>query len=67
MSDEKALTRIHPEGEGEGVADEAREEPLAAATSLDTFGGKIQVKWAPEAAVSAFGQMAFFIPVTCLY
>ena len=29
--------------------------------SLDTFGGKIQVKWVPEAAVSAFGQMAFFI------
>src|ERR1022692_5327690 len=57
MSDEKALTQIHPEGEREWVDDEAR----GAATSLDTFGGKIQVKWAPEAAVSAFGQMAFFI------
>ena len=43
------------------VADEAREEPLAATTSVDTFGGKIQVKWMPEAAVSACGQMAFFI------
>ena len=61
MSDKTALTRIHPEGERERLADEGREEPLAAPTSLDTFGGKIQVKWAPEAAVSAFGQMAFFI------
>src|SRR5271154_5144897 len=61
MSDEKALTQIHPEGEREWVGDEARGEPLAAATSLDTFGGKIQVKWVPEAAVSAYGQMAFFI------
>jgi hypothetical protein len=61
MSDETALTGIHPEGEREWLTDEAGKEPLAASTSLDTFGGKIQVKWVPEAAVSAFGQMAFFI------
>ena len=61
ISDGKALTKIHPEGEREWVGVERREEPLATATSLDTFGGKIQVKWVPEAAVSAFGQMAFFI------
>jgi hypothetical protein len=28
---------------------------------VDTFGGKIQVKWVPGAAVSGLGQMAFFI------
>ena len=28
---------------------------------MDTFGGKIQVKWAPEAAVSSLGLMPFFI------
>jgi hypothetical protein len=28
---------------------------------VDTYGGKIEVKWAPEAAVSALGQMPFFI------
>jgi hypothetical protein len=61
MSEEKALTRTHPEGERELMGDEAGEEPLAAATSVDTFAGKIHVKWVPEAAVSAFGQMAFFI------
>src|SRR5665213_3308432 len=61
MSDKNVLTKIHPEGERESVVDEVRGEPLAAPISLDTFGGKIQVKWMPEAAVSAFGQMAFFI------
>jgi hypothetical protein len=57
MSDEKELTEVHPMGEREPVGDEAPETTL----SLDTFGGKIQVKWVPESAVSALGQMAFFI------
>ncbi len=29
--------------------------------SLDTFAGKIQFRWAPDAEVSSLGQMAFFI------
>src|ERR1035438_3998172 len=57
MSDEKELTEVHPMGEREPVGDEAPETTL----SLDTFGGKIQVKWVPGSAVSALGQMAFFI------
>ena len=28
---------------------------------MDTFGGTIQLRWAPEAGVSMLGQMAFFI------
>jgi len=61
MNDEKSVTKIHPEGEQELVGNDALEDPLAGTISLDTFGGKIQVKWMPESAVSAFGQMAFFI------
>jgi hypothetical protein len=61
MSEEKALTKIHPEGERELVCDEAPAGPSGGTISVDTFGGKIQVKWVPDAAVSAFGQMAFFI------
>lgn len=61
MSDEKALTKIHPEGEREFVGVEPGEGHLSTTISVDTFGGKIQVKWVPDAAVSAFGQMAFFI------
>jgi hypothetical protein len=28
---------------------------------LDTFAGKIQFRWAPDAEVSSLGQMVFFI------
>ena len=44
MNDEKGVARIHPEGEQqtEGM------QPEATATSVDTFAGKVQIKWAPE-------------------
>jgi hypothetical protein len=57
MSDEQALVAIHPEGEGPT----AEMQPLETVTNVDTFDGKIQVKWAPEAAVSSLGLMPFFI------
>jgi hypothetical protein len=57
MSDEKALIKIHPEGEAAAV----KVPPLETPVDVDTFAGKIQVKWVPEAAVSSLGQMAFFI------
>jgi hypothetical protein len=57
MSDEKALISIHPEGEHPTAENQVPET----AASLDTFAGKIQVKWVPEAAVSTLGLMPFFI------
>ena len=57
MSDEKALVEIHPEGEAVAV----QIPPSEMSTNVDTFAGKIQVKWVPEAAVSSLGLMAFFI------
>jgi hypothetical protein len=57
MSNEKGLAEIHPRGEHPA----AEIEPCEWATSVDTFAGKIQVKWAPEAAVSSLGLMPFFI------
>ena len=57
MSDERALVAIHPEGE----RPTAENRPPETVTSVDTFAGKIQVKWAPEAAVSSLGLMPFFI------
>jgi len=36
------------------------------ALSLDTFAGKIQLRWAPNAEVSSLGQMAFFILKTAV-
>jgi hypothetical protein len=57
MSDEKALIKVHPKGEPETGEMQAPETVL----SLDTFAGKVQFRWAPDAAVSSLGQMVFFI------
>ena len=65
MSDEKCLIKIHPEGEPQTAGVEGEE----AVTSLDTFAGKIQIKWTPDAEVSSLGLMPYFIeflkPVGC--
>jgi Transposase DDE domain group 1 len=34
---------------------------IKAALSVDTFGGRVQVRWEPGAAATPFGQLAFFI------
>ena len=57
MSKEEEVVQAHPEGE----VQIARNQPAETATSLDTFAGKVHVKWAPEAAVSSLGLMPFFI------
>jgi hypothetical protein len=57
MTDEKALLKVHPEGERQTEGMQGAEPSL----SLDTFAGKIQFRWAPEADVSSLGQMPFFI------
>jgi len=57
MSPENKMLPVHPEGEAENAANRLIETGI----SLDTFGGKIQVKWVPGAAVSGLGLMAFFI------
>jgi len=57
MSKEEEVVQAHPEGE----VQIAGNQPAETVTSLDTFAGKIHVKWAPEAAVSSLGLMPFFI------
>jgi hypothetical protein len=57
MSEGKGLSSVHPEGERQEALIELSERGL----SLDTFAGKIQLKWAPEASVSSLGLMPFFI------
>src|SRR5664279_956342 len=57
MSTENEVLRAHPEGE----VQIAGNQPAETVTSLDTFAGKVYVKWAPEAAVSSLGLMPFFI------
>src|SRR6516162_6795914 len=57
MSEERNILPAHPLGEVQRAGTEAAESE----TSLDTFGGKVHVKWAPQAAVSSLGLMPFFI------
>lgn len=57
MSKEEQGVEAHPLGEVE-IAESQRAETV---TSLDTFAGKIHVKWSPEATVSSLGLMHFFI------
>ena len=57
MNEEKSIEKVHPEGERKsgGIEGPGR------SGSVDTFAGKIQVKWVPEAAVSSLGLMPYFI------
>jgi hypothetical protein len=57
MSKEKEVVEAHPPG----AVQIARNQPAETVTSLDTFAGKVPVKWAPEATVSSLGRMPFFI------
>jgi hypothetical protein len=57
MGDESAVLATHHTGEAVTTQNPASET----ITSVDTFAGKVQVKWAPEAEVSSLGLMPFFI------
>ena len=57
MGNEEEIVQAHPEGEVQIAGNQAAET----VTSLDTFAGKIHVKFAPEATVSSLGLMPFFI------
>jgi hypothetical protein len=57
MGKEEEVVQAHPEGEVQIAGNQAAET----VSSLDTFAGKIHVKFAPEATVSSLGLMPFFI------
>jgi hypothetical protein len=56
MTEEKALLKTHPAGESGEVAFNLSGE----AQSLDTFAGKVQIRWVPDGAVSTLGLLPFF-------
>lgn len=57
MSEKAESVQTHPKGE----VQIAGNQPAETVASVDTFAGKVHVKWAPDAAVSSFGLMPFFI------
>jgi hypothetical protein len=57
METTQALEIVHPLGEqGEVVVGGE-----ASAVFVDTYGGRMRVEWAPDAPVTPFGQLAFFV------
>jgi hypothetical protein len=48
---------IHPEGEDSLP----KLNPLLEAVQVETYAGKLQVEWDPEATVTPMGQLPFFI------
>jgi hypothetical protein len=56
MLKKSAMTTVHPSGE---AANEAL--TTVAPGAVDTFGGKVFVRWDPEASVTGFGPAAYFI------
>ena len=57
MATELTVSGAHPAGEPAAGLPAPTEKPLA----LDSFAGRIEVKWAPDEAVTALGQLPFFI------
>src|ERR1035437_2981765 len=57
MSKEQEVAVIHPEGERELVVVGGPNQ----GSTVDTYGGNIHVRWDETAAVTPFGQLAFFI------
>src|ERR1022692_1132840 len=58
MSKEPQALQPHPEGEDQTAGNQPT-EVKEILTSLDTFGGKIHVRWSPEAAVSSLGLLPY--------
>jgi hypothetical protein len=59
MDDNRACVPTHRQGEvARGDADQGLEEQGKA---VDTLGGKVFVRWDPDAAVTAFGPVTYFI------
>ncbi len=56
MPENSAVRSIHPSGE---AANEGLTVPGPSA--VDTFGGKVFVRWDPDASVTGFGPAAYFI------
>jgi hypothetical protein len=57
MTEKDALVKAHPAGEAENGGLEL----TGGGVSLDTFAGKVQIRWVPDGAVSTLGLLPFFI------
>ena len=59
MDNDLTRTLTHPPGEA--LQPEERTDVAETGWAVDTFGGKVFVRWDPDAAVTAFGPVTYFI------
>ena len=57
MAKPRQAKQLHPPGEPQNAVTHQR----GASRAVDTYGGKVQLRWDPDAAVTAYGQMPYFI------
>src|SRR5205823_950924 len=57
MDDNRVCFSAHPPGE----VDKDDNKAIDRSTAVETFGGKIFVRWDPDAAVTAFAPVAYFV------
>jgi hypothetical protein len=58
MAENQESVEVHPAGEASGGE---LEQASQGNSAVDTFGGKVFVRWDPEAAVTAFGPVTYLI------
>ena len=57
MSKSRGAIQLHPLGEPQNaIAKQSR-----GSQAVDTYGGKVHLRWDADAAVTAYGQMPYFI------
>ena len=58
MEDNRVDIAVHPQGE---VERDSGRDIVNQSQAVETFGGKVFVRWDPDAAVTAFGPVTYFI------
>lgn len=56
MKQDKSLLSVHPEGESKSA-----ENLLLHNRAIDSYGGVVHVSWDPDAEVTQYGQLVFFV------
>jgi hypothetical protein len=59
LDDNQVCFSAHPQGEPEKC--DGDRDLIEKGKSVDTFGGKVFVRWDPDAAVTAFGPVTYFV------
>lgn len=59
MDDNQVCVSVHPQGEPKKR--DGDRDLIEQGKAVDTFGGKVFVRWDPDAAVTAFGPVTYFV------